>query len=463
MRILHLSTRLILGGSQENTVLSCEGQADLGHDVHLAYGPVFGPEGSMVERVQAHGGIETHVVPNLVRELHPRRDPLALRECRRLIRRLKPDVIHTHSSKAGVLGRSAGWSEGGAAGERAVIHTIHGLPFHPWEKAWRNRVYVAMERWAAPRCHRIVSVCDAMTRQSLAQGIGRPEMYTTVYSGMEVDRFIQPAQPRHEMRRRLGILPHEFVVGTVARLAELKGHDDILDALAELMLRDQRIRLLWVGDGYFRDRLQRRVVELGLLGRVVFTGLVTPDEVGAHMTAMDVLVHPSYREGLPRTVPQALLTGVPVVTYALDGGPEVCRHGDTGLLVRPGDLRGLRDAVLWMEEHPRERAEMAERGRAWCRERFTAKAMVDGLDRVYRETLEFARRHPGQTWRPEGKFSATATGGAAGDRDAAGRFARPSAGDPKATGGVGALDEGGRPLPTSPQTTSARGGSPAGV
>jgi len=408
MRILHISTRLILGGSQENTVLSCEGQANLGHDVHLAFGPIYGPEGSLLDRVKnfraSDGrGITTHVVPHLEREIMPRTDRRCYGELRRLIRDLKPDIVHTHSSKAGILGRGAAWRElRGSTVRCGIVHTIHGPPFHRYQSPLKNALYVAAERWAAKRCHLIVSVADAMTRDYLARGIGRPEQYATVYSGMETDAFLtpEPGESRGEVRARLGLAPSDFVIGTVARLAELKGHDDVLEALGDDLKANRNWKLLWVGDGWWRDRLMARVADMGLKDSVIVTGLAPPTGRGGvpgFMRAMDLLVHPSYREGLPRTVPQALLCGTPVVAYDVDGTSEVViDEGDgsesrgTGLLVDAGDIEGLHHAVRWMADHPRERAEMAARGRDLCRERFSAARMVAELEKVYERALAMA-------------------------------------------------------------------------
>lgn len=386
-RIMHISTRLILGGSQENTVLSCEGQVRKGHAVSLVFGPIYGPEGSLLQRVRdfnADGrGIETIETPRLVRELALVKDWRCYHDLRRLIRDWQPDVVHTHSSKAGIIGRMAAWKER----VPAVIHTIHGLPFHPYEKKWRNAIYIASERYAARRCHRILCVADAMRDQALAVGIGRPEQYETVYSGMETASFLHPRWSRDEVRRALGIRDDEFVLGTIARLAELKGHDDLLDALAPVMRSRPNVRLLWVGDGWWRARLEERIASLGLRGRVLLTGLVPSDEVPRYLQAMDSLAHPSYREGLPRTVPQALLSGVPVIAYDVDGTSEVCRPGETGLLILPGDARQLAQGVEWLIDHPTERKAMGERGRALCADRFSAERMVEHLESVYASVL----------------------------------------------------------------------------
>ncbi|MEX2219617.1 MAG: glycosyltransferase [Phycisphaerales bacterium] len=462
MRILHISTRLILGGSQENTVLSCEGQARRGHDVHLAFGPIYGPEGSLLERVQAFRtadgrGITTHVIPNMIRAVNPLADWRALRETKALIRDLMPNVVHTHSSKAGIIGRAAAWEKrshhiGGsswndlnrnagrmivdpvlaaAAGEdmdetklcdawidTAVVHTIHGPPFMPVEGGplarartrASNLLYTLAERTAARRCHAIVSVADAMTEQFLARGIGNPAQYTTVYSGMEVEPFLTPApgESKGEVRARLGLAPTDLVIGTVARLAQHKGHDDLLAALADDLKQHPDRKLLWVGDGWWRARLLARARTLGLSIReldrepppsspshpltaspsqLLLTGLVPPERIPGLIRAMDILVHPSYREGLPRTVPQALLSGVVPVAYDADGTREVCRDLETGRLIPVGDLDALRGAVDWLALRPGARHMLAARGRRFCQSRFSADRMVDELLRLYERIL----------------------------------------------------------------------------
>lgn len=402
LRILHISTRLIQGGSQENTVLSCEGQAALGHEVHLAYGPIYGPEGSYFDRANDYRGpggeqIGMHEVPHMVRQIAPIKDWRATRELGSLIEELRPDIVHTHSSKAGVIGRAAAWKVLGRSSDHrpAVVHTIHGPPFHRYLPKWKNSIYIASEKYAAKRCHLIVSVADAMTNQFRAAGIGRDEQFVTVRSGMETEHFLEPveSETRSAMRAELGFSDDDFVIGTVARLAEHKGHDDILDALGIELTNNPNWKLLWVGDGWWSERLLGRVAEMGLADQVITTGLVPQHRVGAMMRAMDVLLHPSYREGLPRTVPQALLCGVPVCATDTDGTPEACIDPDvdpdhaTGRIFMVGDTKGLRDAVVWMHEHPDERQAMAKRGQAMCAEMFSTQAMVQGLEGVYALSL----------------------------------------------------------------------------
>lgn len=410
LTILHISTRLIQGGSQENTVLSCEGQALQGHEVHLAFGPIFGPEGSYLDRASSFRtrdgrSIGCHELPNLVREIHPIKDHLCFHhDLKRLIDRLEPDIVHTHSSKAGILGRWAAWrAKGKRSKPMGVVHTIHGPPFMPLDGSaftrtkvrLKNAMYTRAERFAAARCDAIVSVADAMTERFLARGIGRPDQYTTVRSGMETGEFLDPApgEDRGSVRAGLGIDEDAFVIGTVARLAEHKGHDDLLDALGGELHAHPDWRLLWVGDGWWTDRLVARVESMGLADRVIRTGLVAQRRVAPMMRAMDLLVHPSWREGLPRTVPQALLCSTPVVASDTDGTPEVCIDArrdpvrGTGCLFRTRDASSLREAVVWMHDHPERRRRSAGVGRALCAEMFSVGAMVEGLDRVYARAL----------------------------------------------------------------------------
>jgi len=318
MKIVHVITRLIVGGAQENTLLSCEGQHDRGHDVTLVTGPPIGPEGSLLDRATGYGYcVET--VDEMRRSILPLKD---FRTYKRLVQRLtdlKPDVVHTHSSKAGILGR---WAADRAKAP-AIVHTIHGLSFTASTSRVVNSAYKMLERQAAPLTTKIVCVADAMRDQSLAANVGTPAQYATVYSGMNTDSFLKPPVPREAARRELGLGDSDVVVGTVARLFHLKGHDDLLDVAPSLCAKLPSLQFLWVGDGLLRPAFERRIAEMGLKDRFVLTGLVPPERVPELVNAMDVLVHPSRREGLARALPQGALASNPVIAYDIDGNREV--------------------------------------------------------------------------------------------------------------------------------------------
>jgi glycosyltransferase involved in cell wall biosynthesis len=387
MKIVHIITRLILGGAQENTLLTVEG---LHHrhrdDVTLITGPAEGPEGDLFERARREG-LHIEIVPELVRAIRPAIDAKAYRVLRRSIRRLKPDVVHTHSSKAGILGRAAAWHEG----VPAVVHTIHGLPFGPSETPAKNRMYIALERWAAKRCHAIVSVCDAMTVQALAAGVGRPEQYSTVYSGMDVDAFLNPSASREAIRHELRLQPENVAFGTVARLFERKGHDDLLAIAPEILRANPNVRFILIGDGILRDHLKAEAERLGVSHAFRFTGLVPPDRIPELLNGIDAVIHPSLREGLARVLPQALLVGRPVISYDIDGAKEVVLP-ETGFLVPPKDLAGLRQAVVTLAADPRLRASLGNEGRRRFADQFRKETMTDQLRLLYDRLLIDAKR-----------------------------------------------------------------------
>ncbi len=379
MKIVHLITRLIVGGAQENTLLSCEGLHQRGHEVILITGPSLGPEGSLEARAAA-GGYRVVHLPSMVRNPHPIDDFSAYRSLKKLFSELKPDVVHTHSSKAGIIGRAAA----ARVGAGLIVHTIHGLAFHPYQAAPINRLWIALERYAARRCDYIVCVADAMTRQALAAGIGEARQYSTIYSGMDVEPFLHPPRDRAAVRHALGIPQDRIVVGTLARLQPLKGHDDILKIAGQLIAGNPQLHFLWIGDGVFRPRFEQAIAAAGLTPHFTFTGLISPADVPGLLPAMDILAHPSYREGLPRALPQALLAGVAVIAYDCDGAAEVCRNRQTGLLVRPGDVNALAEAVAALAGDAALRAALANKGRELCRRQFDAQLMVDKLDELYR-------------------------------------------------------------------------------
>ena len=260
-------------------------------------------------------GYRVIVVDEMLRSILPVKDFQTYHRLIALLEELKPDVVHTHSSKAGILGRWAAHR----AKVPVVVHTIHGLAFTASTSRAANTIYRILERQAAPLTTRIVCVADAMREQSLAVNIGTPEQYVTVYSGMETAPFLNPPVPREMVRASLGLRDEHVVVGTIARLFELKGHDDLLDLAPDLCARYPNLRFLWVGDGLLRGTFERRIAEMTLGDRFILTGLVEPSRIPELTGAMDILVHPSRREGLARAIVQGQLALAPAVAYDVDG------------------------------------------------------------------------------------------------------------------------------------------------
>jgi glycosyltransferase involved in cell wall biosynthesis len=386
MRILHVITRMIQGGAQRSTLLNGARQAEDGHEVFLLHGPPDGFEGSLVEAIPARGltGLE---VPELVRPLRPRRDRRAVRALRAEIRRLRPDVVHTHSSKAGIVGRAAGWAEGAPA----VIHTVHGLPFHPGNAWWRNMLYRGAERWAARRCHRIIGLTEAMCEAFRRAGIAPREQLACVPSGIDpapLERIYAEREGwRATMRARLGIPEEAPVIGVVARLDAMKGQEELLNVVPRLREAFPGLRVVLVGEGRRGAALRARGTRSSLAECVHFTGLVSPEETACYQAAMDLCVLPSLQEGQGRALIEAMMVGTAVVGSDVGGLPEVCGHGAAGELVRAGDPEDLRRALYDLLADPTRRAELAEAGRAHALNRYTDRHMADGVQRVYDEVL----------------------------------------------------------------------------
>jgi glycosyltransferase involved in cell wall biosynthesis len=388
MRIAHVITRLIIGGAQENTVLCCE---DLmrrhGDEVLLVTGPPLGPEGSLLERARA-GGVPLEIIPQLRRPIHPWRDLLSYRRLKEVLGRFRPDVVHTHSAKGGLLGRAAAWS----LGVPAVVHTVHGAPFHPYQGRGARRFFQACERWAAKRCHAIVSVADAMTELMVAAGVAPREKFTTIYSGMEVEPFLQSAEHRHRVRHELGYKPQHVVIGKVARLFHLKGHDDVIQAAESVVAAEPNVRFLLVGDGVLRARLERRIASAGLAGHFQFTGLAPPERIPELIAATDIVVHASLREGLARVLPQALIAGKPVVSYDVDGAREVVIPCQTGFLIPPRDVAGLAAALKCLAANGAVRKRFGEEGRRRFTDTFRHQRMTEQLRALYEGLLSCRTR-----------------------------------------------------------------------
>ena len=383
MRIVHVITRMVVGGAQENTLFNC---LDLirhyGDEVLLLTGPSLGPEGDLLSQGRA-GELAVELVPALRRDIHPLADWSASRAIEQTIRDFRPDVVHTHSAKAGLLGRRAAWR----LGVPAVIHTVHGAPFHPYQSAAARHFFQRCERWAARRCHRMISVADAMTDLMVAARIAPRAQFETIYSGMDVEPFLHADQHREAVRERYQIRAEQVVIGKIARLFHLKGHEDLITAAVPIVQTYPHVRFLLVGEGILRPALVQRLESLGIREHFIFTGLVPPSEVPALIGAMDVLVHTSYREGLARALPQALIAGKPVVSYDIDGAREVTIDGETGFLVPPADTAGLVDALSKLVGDLDCRSRLGRAGRLRFTEQFRHETMTRRVRKLYEDVL----------------------------------------------------------------------------
>ena len=384
MRVAHVITRMIVGGAQENTLYNCTDLVtQYGDQVLLITGPSLGAEGQLMQHRQKVEGLSIQVIDSLRRSIGPR-VLIAYKQIKQTIAQFAPDVVHTHSAKGGFLGRAAAWQ----CRVPVIVHTVHGAPFHQYQLRLVRSAYVQLERWAARRCHHLICVADAMTDLLVAAGVAPQQKCTTVYSGMEVQPFLDCHQHREQSRAQLGLKSSDILVGKIARLFHLKGHHDLLESARRVIAQDRRIHFLLVGDGLLRPELEACIARYELQSHFHFTGLVAPENIPYYLSAMDMLVHTSLREGLARAIPQALIAGRPVISYDIDGAREVVLPGQTGILVLPGSIDQLIEAILKLANDSQLRCQLGQGGAVRFAEQFRHQYMTKQIRAIYQRLLE---------------------------------------------------------------------------
>lgn len=383
VRVLHIITRMIVGGAQENTLLSVEGlDAMPEYDVSLVSGIDKGKEGELLSRARETTNLI--VLPEMSRSINPFSDLVAFWKLYTLIKKGRYHIVHTHSSKAGVLGRLAAW----LARTPIIVHTLHSLVFHDYQPWLVNRAWWLAKKICAPVTDFYISVSEIIVNKALAAGIAEPERFRTIYSGMELDWFLNAKFDAEAVKREFGIPLDAPVVGKIARLFELKGHDQLLDAAPNIVRRVPNVRFFLIGDGVLLEHLQKRASGYGILDNFVFAGLIERERIPEMISAMDVVVHTSLREGLARVLPQSLAMGKPCVSFDIDGAPEVVIDDHTGFLVKPFDSAGLADGVSRLLEDEELRQKFGENGKKHVDPNFRAEKMVADISEVYQMLLK---------------------------------------------------------------------------
>jgi glycosyltransferase involved in cell wall biosynthesis len=400
MKVLHLITRLDPGGSAENTILSCQQLADSGWDVVLAAGPGKTENLGWVEA----SGVPSIVVPSLRRDPHPVADLQASWQLLRLLRRERPDILHTHSAKAGILGRWAGW----LARVPHIVHTPHGHVLYGYARGFKNWLYLLAERITAPITDRLVALSEGEMSESVEHGIGRADQWVVIPSGVPSDALVRgraefsgaegsPAQasdaePAPQAAADSAKRP--IRIGSVARLEPVKGIDILVRAAAHLSTRHWRREtpfeiLVW-GDGEIQADLLRLIEREGVRGTVHLEG--TTQEVDDFLTRLDIYVQPSRNEGMGRAMVLAQAQALPVVATRVCGIPDVVRDGESGVLVDPEDPAALAGALERLILDADLRSRLGEGAVQWISQvdetghiHFSVEAMVGRLLRLYSE------------------------------------------------------------------------------
>ena len=377
--------RLNMGGPALHVAYLTAGLRERGYATTLVAGSLARGEDSMA--FVADGlGVDVERVEELQREISPLRDVFAMVRLARIIRRVRPHILHTHTAKAGAIGRFAALLAGDAR-PPIIVHTFHGHVLRGYFGPLRSRMFAALERVLARSTTCLVAVSPQVRDDLVRLGVAPEEKFIVIRLGIELeDRVDSDTDGRAETRRLLGIPSEAFTVGWIGRMTGIKRTDDVLLAFKRLRARGVDARLCMVGDGPDRAAIERRAHDLGIVRDTLFLGY--QESVAPFYAAFDAFILPSANEGTPVTAIEALAAGTPVVATRVGGVPDVVRDGEDGFLVEAGDVDGLAERLAALAADPRLREQMGAAGRGRVLPRYAVARLVDDVDRLYRSLLE---------------------------------------------------------------------------
>lgn len=385
VRVLRVIARLNMGGPALHVAYLTAGLAERGYETTLVAGSLARGEDSMAF-VADELGIEIERLEELHREISPVRDAVAILRLARLIRRVRPHILHTHTAKAGAVGRLAALLAGDAR-PPIVVHTFHGHVLRGYFDPLRTAGFRLLERWLATRTTALVAVSPQVRDDLVALGVAPRERFVVVRLGIELEQRVAAERDgRVESRRVLGIGPDRFAVGWIGRMTGVKRTDDVLRAFRRLRDRGVDACLCMVGDGPDRSAIERRAHELGVMRDTLFLGY--QEEVAPYYAAFDAMILPSINEGTPVSAIEALAAGRPVVATRVGGVPDVVREGENGFLVEAGDVDALAERLARLAVDPELRERLGAAGRARVVPRYSVARLVDDIDLLYRSLLE---------------------------------------------------------------------------
>ncbi len=389
IKVIHIITRLDKGGSAENTLLTAGGLDKQIYDVLLVKGlsnesGMAEDEASAVEKSIKEAeicGVRILTIPGLVRRLSPMNDIKTFFALIKIMRHEYPHIVHTHTSKAGILGRWAAFF----AGVPIIIHTPHGHVFWGYFGGLKTAFYIILEKITAFITDKIIALTEQEKNDHLHFRIASGDKFSVVHSGIKLDRFSNLSVDPAAMRRKLGIFEGDLVVGTVGRLTAVKGHKYLIEAAGNILDARPNTTFVFLGDGELSEDLKKMASRFGLEKKVKFLGW-RPD-VAEMMSAFDLFVLPSINEGMGRVLVEAMALGKPIVASDIGGIPDLVVHGINGFLVPPGDVGSLSATIINLIERPDKMREMGDNGKKRAPD-FSADAMVKKIDKLYEEMLE---------------------------------------------------------------------------
>ena len=384
MRVLRVIARLNLGGPALHVAYLTEGLEERGYETTLVAGSLARGEGSMAHVAQGRG-IDVVTLPDLHREISPFHDLRAAHRLAAVIRRVRPHILHTHTAKAGAVGRAAALLAGEAR-PPITVHTFHGHVLRGYFGPVQGGFFRLLERRLASMTTALVAVSPEVRDDLVALGVAPREKFTVIRLGVELEERVgAPPDARERTRRLLGIAHDRFTVGWIGRMTAVKRADDILLAFKRLRETGVDACLCLVGDGPDRDDVEEKAHELGIVRDCFFLGY--QGDVAPFYAAFDALVLPSANEGTPVSAIEALASRRPVVATRVGGVPDVVRDGVDGFLVEAGDVEGLAERLGRLAGDPELATRMGETGRERILERYCVARLVGDIDALYRRLL----------------------------------------------------------------------------
>jgi glycosyltransferase involved in cell wall biosynthesis len=389
IKIIHIITRLDKGGSAENTLLTVSLMDHKKYEMFLVHGLSLESNMSIMEQeavaldmsLVRKKGVRLFALPSLVRRLSFKNDLLAFINIYRLIKRISPHIVHTHTSKAGLLGRLAAC----LARVPIIIHTPHGHVFHSYYGPFMTKIFVFVEKILSFMTDKITALTNRERDEHLKEGIASIEKYVTIHSGVALDRLMNMSVDIEAGKKKYGIPQDCNVVGVIGRLVPIKGHKYLISAAKRIVREFHNTVFVFVGDGYLNASLERQAESIGVRKNIIFTGW--RKDAAEILDLFDILVVPSLNEGMGKVLVEGMALGKPIVASSVGGIIDLVKNGENGILVPPRDSYALENAILQLIKNKNLAETLGKNGKAKVYPEFDASVMVKEVDDLYESLL----------------------------------------------------------------------------
>ncbi|MCH7826808.1 MAG: glycosyltransferase family 4 protein, partial [Bacteroidetes bacterium] len=355
-----------------------------GYDVDIITGPHISSEGSMYS-ICKKLNLSVLTFNNLKRDISPFSDIIVIFQLYLFIKKNNYDIVHTHSSKAGIVGRIAAW----LARTPIIIHHNHAKPYHRFQSWFIQTLYKSIERFTSLFCDKIVSVTYTIVDEMVKDKIAPREKFVVIRSGFNIENFKNfDSTNNFKIKEKFGLTANDIVIGKIARLSVIKGHIYLLQAFEKVCKKIPNVKLLLIGDGDNKNELLKFIDKKRLNDKIIFTGLIPTDEMPSVISLIDIVVHTALLEGLPRVFTQSMLMGKPVISFDLDGAHEVIEDGKNGYLIEPMNIEMLTENIIDLVSNTTKSKNFGSYAKDNIKDDFSIMAMVENNNKLYQELLK---------------------------------------------------------------------------